>query len=619
MCKLPESKSMQRMPIIISPKYTRATFMTGMAADHLYEWARAKGLNPIRISGFRTRKPIVRKELWLADMQPKPLLLCFDESTEVLTANGFKFFKDISYGDLVATLTEGGYIEYHHPYAIQKYVYSGDMVHINGKGIDLLVTPEHNLYVEYGDDWRKHKEGFQFITASSFYKEYYPSKFFFKRNAAFMGIDVDIVTEEYLPTTKFKPHPGFNYIPKNIKDIPIDTFLKFFGWYITEGWCGQDKRGNYRICIVQKKENYRREIMQVLRDMGLKASVTISRQGVHFMEVRSKQLGEYLSQFGKSHDKFIPPWIKNLPPDKLRILIFTMAKGDGNFRPNHNKYDNNVSICYTTISKYLADDLQEMCLKAGYVSTACFNEERKIYNVVITNSHGVVTLQKKPVVEQYSGMVYDLTVPNHTLFVRRNGKCVWSGNCYIGHGLNDCWIGMEDMRARLFRRKLIKMGANEDWLEKDAIIHTISCYTMKELGPHLIQKGVRCYFGSSEKMLVNPIDNKIEPATVPDFVDIFTIGQKYIMMGATCEQALAAYYARCDMILRNYENSGLLEKSRQLKNAYYAIKINRDFFTAVGDTSTQWVTSEELTKMLTAGQDNSVSAAPKSQAATRGS
>ena len=30
----------------------------------------------------------------------------------------------------------------------------------------------------------------------------------------------------------------------------------------------------------------------------------------------------------------------------------------------------------------------------------------------------------------YKGFVYDVTVPpNHTIYVRRNGKAVWSGNC----------------------------------------------------------------------------------------------------------------------------------------------------------------------------------------------
>ncbi len=30
-------------------------------------------------------------------------------------------------------------------------------------------------------------------------------------------------------------------------------------------------------------------------------------------------------------------------------------------------------------------------------------------------------------------MVYDVTVPNHVFFMRRNGKASWTGNCWEGH------------------------------------------------------------------------------------------------------------------------------------------------------------------------------------------
>ena len=170
---------------------------------------------------------------------------------------------------------------------------------------------------------------------------------------------------------------------------------------------------------------------------------------------------------------------------------------------------------------------------------------------------------------------------------------------YFGHGLDDCWIGMEDFRARFLKRCLIKMGVNDEWLNKDAIIYTISCYTLNKLGPHLVNDGkVRCYFGSTTKMLINPIDNRIEPQTVPDFVDIFTIGQKFLAMGHDCGTALAVYKQRCDEILQAYENSGMLEKSKQMRNAYYGIKLNRDYFGAIGDLNAKWIGAEELAKIV---------------------
>lgn len=49
-----------------------------------------------------------------------------------------------------------------------------------------------------------------------------------------------------------------------------------------------------------------------------------------------------------------------------------------------------------------------------------FGESRKTPWVGFNNPH----------TEFYDGMVYDVTVPNHILLIRRNGKILWSGNCY---------------------------------------------------------------------------------------------------------------------------------------------------------------------------------------------
>jgi hypothetical protein len=52
---------------------------------------------------------------------------------------------------------------------------------------------------------------------------------------------------------------------------------------------------------------------------------------------------------------------------------------------------------------------------------------------------GTIELSKEKVVEEkYSGKVYDVTVPNHTLFIRRNGKTAWSGNSRDNEGLAWC-------------------------------------------------------------------------------------------------------------------------------------------------------------------------------------
>jgi hypothetical protein len=169
---------------------------------------------------------------------------------------------------------------------------------------------------------------------------------------------------------------------------------------------------------------------------------------------------------------------------------------------------------------------------------------------------------------------------------------------YIGHGLDDAWIGHEDLRARFLKKRLIKLGKNDDWLDKDAIIHTISCYTLNKLGPALVKGKVRTYFGSTQKMLINPIDNHIEPRTVPDFVNVFTVGQKFLAAGYSTGDALRAYLQTCDNIIKKYEATGQLDNSKQLRNAYYGMKMNRDYFGLVGDPDAVWASQEELQALV---------------------
>jgi hypothetical protein len=97
----------------------------------------------------------------------------------------------------------------------------------------------------------------------------------------------------------------------------------------------------------------------------------------------------------------------------------------------------------------LADDFQELCLKIGYSSsiykddrvgsksTKGYNYNYICYQIRIQNSFSLkrtklhtVENNKKDIF--YDGNVYCVTVPNHILFIRRNGKTCWCGNSEWG-------------------------------------------------------------------------------------------------------------------------------------------------------------------------------------------
>jgi len=117
-------------------------------------------------------------------------------------------------------------------------------------------------------------------------------------------------------------------------------------------------------------------------------------------------------------------------------------KGDGHIK-------NGIYKSYVTISKRLAEDIQELGIKLGYGTKVSMetSEQRKEYmknkpkwcdfNYSDIYTVGFATLQKnaknnKIEVIDYDDYVWDITVPNHIFFVRRNGKVAVSGNCYDG-------------------------------------------------------------------------------------------------------------------------------------------------------------------------------------------
>src|SRR4051812_9316405 len=72
---------------------------------------------------------------------------CYDGETDVLTKNGWKNWSDVDANDEFATRTTDGHIEYHKPIDLYRAPYKGRMYRVESKSVDLLVTPNHNMYV----------------------------------------------------------------------------------------------------------------------------------------------------------------------------------------------------------------------------------------------------------------------------------------------------------------------------------------------------------------------------------------------------------------------------------------------------------------------------------------
>ncbi len=72
---------------------------------------------------------------------------CYDEQTEVLTNQGWKPWPDVTGHEQFVTRSSDGLIEYQRASHHIAKRYDGPMIRIDSADVDLLVTPDHRMWV----------------------------------------------------------------------------------------------------------------------------------------------------------------------------------------------------------------------------------------------------------------------------------------------------------------------------------------------------------------------------------------------------------------------------------------------------------------------------------------
>jgi len=345
------------------------------------------------------------------DLSTNPATIyCYTPDTDVMTEKGWVNLQDFVENKMnlkVATLNpETGKVEYHYPLAYVKLPFKGEIIHFKSKFFDLKVTPEHRMWYKTRsiDKWR-------FGVASEI-----PPRAKFRRDFPYEGREQEyFVLPEYC--NEWKANFSQRQFSKPARKIRMDDWLRFLGFYISEG----SLREPTTVVISQEKEDVKPLIEETIRNLGYSVYYTGKEYLIHDV-----QLVSYLKQFGHAEDKFIPEELKTLSKRQLKILLDALLLGDGTKRVRKGIYEEEY---YGTISKRLADDVQEIALKVGYTASIHRNSQG-LYIVYLGNSPEPQNRVK--IFEEYEGYVYCLIVPNHLLFVKRNGKPLWSGNCYYG-------------------------------------------------------------------------------------------------------------------------------------------------------------------------------------------
>jgi dCTP deaminase len=346
-----------------------------------------------------------------------PLEPCFSDDTEILTYNGWKLIKDVEIGESVLGVDSKGIASLQPVLRKQEYDYEGKLLHFDGRSVDLMVTPDHRLYVGRRNP---QKNTVRWLTLKA-------TDVFGKHN---YKVSRRVVWDGDCP----------DYITINGDSYPSMSFMRFFGHWLGDGSAYTRNRerdgltcNDYIIKLACFKERKLKAFETSINACGLHATRIDTGYSVSL-----KLLCLFLKNFGGAINKRIPRRLLQFHPKLLNELLLGLMESDGCSSTNTIK----------TISKQLADDIQEIAFKTG--NTAIIRKEtvsdmnknrgaediqakNDVYIVRIVNRH--IEPKIKPEVHKtvsYIGQVYDITVPNHLVFVRRNGKACWSGNCWEG-------------------------------------------------------------------------------------------------------------------------------------------------------------------------------------------
>ncbi len=328
---------------------------------------------------------------------------CYDASTDVLTREGWRNWSLITLADELATLNSAGELEWQYPSKIFADTYEGPMLQVDTQGVNLLVTPNHRMFVcktSTKTGRLRLIENYEFIEAAKLGRQ----------------------AHAYIKTAQYK-HPALGV------ELALASLL---GFAIGDG---NINGGNLYFNLKKQRK------IQYLEELTLQLGIELRRGKQFALTIPS----EYKSLFEciyKDGEKVIPKealstWGKT----ELHALFLGMLEADGSY--------GKTDVSYFTTSETLANQFQHLCLLVGLAGTLRYSDPppnsfrqvaKRMYviTVLVRNLKPEVNKLKKNPDQtswvHYKGNVFCAQVPNGTLYVRRKGIPVWCGNSVLEHG-----------------------------------------------------------------------------------------------------------------------------------------------------------------------------------------
>lgn len=360
---------------------------------------------------------------------------CFDDRTEILSENGWKLFKDLDENESVMTLNPcDGKVEFQVPLGHHCLDYDGFVFRAEGNNVSFVVTPDHRQWAHvhsskgyaHRSTWEIARSAFLVKTAPEGWDGEIPEK-------------IEMEGFDYQQTVS-------NHVKKNYgvrtSTVPVTVVSgrdRIRALALLCAYCateGSLDRGEGQGVVIYG--DHAREVQDLCRTLGLATNEWMDpRNGCPRTKVGGgKKIANFFeANCGKgSRNKMLPRWVMNLPKGLLKEVWSVLLRTDGSVQKG-----SRTEYLHTT-SPTLAGQAQEILCKLGFGSRVRKNKkvDDRLQGYSVCKKRARQTWVNRGTAKitpgYYKGRVYCVTTENSIVFVRRNGKPHFSGNCYMSFG-----------------------------------------------------------------------------------------------------------------------------------------------------------------------------------------
>ena len=389
---------------------------------------------------------------------------CLPPNQLINTADGLKPIKDVNVGDLV--LTHKG--RYRRVLRVVTRQFDGELLRMSTKGglnefFATTTTPEHpyltRQLIHRHDNNKDVREFLDFEWVEA--KKINIRKNTNQRYTPYLTLPR---INETSNTQCVEHHLNYHGKSLSIKFDSNTDLMKIIGYYLAEGSiCGKSKSNGVSSGIEfslgknLKEHMYVSELVNSLKDLGWHPRTRLTKYGCR-VRVHSVKMASFLEKnFGRgSSNKYVPLWVKLLPPKMLSSLLEAYINGDGNRTTRRIQCENRngkiysrTDVKFVSTSLQLAVAMRDIALKIGYNSHVGIGEPKtnKIRNQKFESCQYYIVsispqnrssfksdntyqylLPKKISRIHYSGLVYNLEIEEDESY------------CTILHAIHNCLV-----------------------------------------------------------------------------------------------------------------------------------------------------------------------------------